>query len=100
MNIQEQEEDYGKDFTSKREATFANRDAKNNDKVNAMRSEDSFTQQSRRSKINERIWYEVQEVGRKKSSGREKKSTVFNFSCTLLALLYPFLILGGGVYNR
>lgn len=55
MNIQEEEEDYGEDFTSKREATSANKDAKNNDKVNAMRSEDSFTQQSRRSKINERL---------------------------------------------
>lgn len=54
-NTQEEEEDYEEDFSSRREGTSASKDAKNNDKVNAMRSKHSVTEQRRRSKINERF---------------------------------------------
>lgn len=49
------DEDYEEDFTSKKEASSANKDAKNHDKASAMRSKHSVTEQRRRSKINERF---------------------------------------------
>lgn len=54
-NTMDDDDDYEEDFTSKKEASSANKDSKNNDKVSAMRSKHSVTEQRRRSKINERF---------------------------------------------
>ncbi|GMH01819.1 hypothetical protein Nepgr_003658 [Nepenthes gracilis] len=54
-NTQEEEEEYEEDFSAKMEGTSSNKDAKNNEKANAIRSKHSVTEQRRRSKINERF---------------------------------------------
>ncbi|XP_021858615.1 transcription factor BIM2 [Spinacia oleracea] len=54
-NNLEDDEEYDEDFTSKKEPSSSNKDAKNNDKASAMRSKHSVTEQRRRSKINERF---------------------------------------------
>ncbi|GAB4840174.1 hypothetical protein Ancab_020939 [Ancistrocladus abbreviatus] len=54
-NTQEEDEDFEEDFTAKKEATSGSKDAKSNDKTNAIRSKHSVTEQRRRSKINERF---------------------------------------------
>ncbi|XP_074309599.1 transcription factor BIM2 isoform X2 [Silene latifolia] len=53
-NNQEDDEDYEDDYTSKN-TSIINKDAKNNDKTNVVRSKHSVTEQRRRSKINERF---------------------------------------------
>ncbi|KAL2905286.1 Transcription factor BIM2, partial [Bienertia sinuspersici] len=53
-NTLDDDEEYEEDFTSKKDGSSASKDAKNNDKVSAMRSKHSVTEQRRRSKINER----------------------------------------------
>ncbi|KAK9707120.1 hypothetical protein RND81_07G173500 [Saponaria officinalis] len=52
---QEDDDEYDDDFASKKEGSSNLKDAKNNDKVSAIRSKHSVTEQRRRSKINERF---------------------------------------------
>ncbi|KAL9225848.1 hypothetical protein vseg_001727 [Gypsophila vaccaria] len=52
---QDDDDDYDDDFASKKDPSFNTKDVKNNDKVSAIRSKHSVTEQRRRSKINERF---------------------------------------------